>query len=1057
MPKRKACPSLDADPCGIGLFYLTADEVNMIREKMDQMKRSRISGWAWVLEEATDTQRCGSKKRQCDTKETQAREATKAPEKAAAAKGKTPKAAPNNRTAKAKATENKKMTEKNAAKEAAKAAKKEAQEAKLAKAQATRLAKAAERTAKEAAAKASAKPKAAPKSRPAAKAKPKAKPKAWPKSTARGNRPQQPQEMPPAPQPQPQAIEVDDQESDIERIEEMASPLERCADQQEREYLLSLMVQISDDNKRRVLAFFREIVQDVDVHDNEFTLDFDMMTRRRRHELKEVLEHWAEEARTEQAQRDREEAEASAGWCGKGLTARCMSDLVEGFAHNVVKCSQPCQEQPLMNKQKAAQEPLPHPPEDQLYRNEEELKEFLDECEKWIRDWGTQRVGRGAVRLRPNEDITGGVPRSARYLATGVPAHHTAFVILQAAKQVPAQEPDPNFREAAPVAVAVAQEVYRTFRASFWAYVTIPVVAAVVGYGTNWVGVKMIFYPIEFLGVNIRRWPETPLGFIGWQGIVPCKTGKMSRRLVDIITEKLLSLKEAFSRLDAAELAQRLEPSVAYAIEHDAAWGEVWISVTRPQLRSVLTQLVQEMQKDIENLLDLRKVVSSAFLKDKVLLGELFQKAGRKELEFLVNSGLSFGFFLGILQMLLWICFPNNWVLPVGGALVGYITNWVAIKLIFDPVEPTQVGPFVFQGLFEKRQVEVSQEFSEFLADRVFTKRSRSSLSVVKPPVTIHQTGSMVQRPTEHGPQPPMLRAALVVAALAVAAAAADADCEEFSTLVAKQEKNDLLHTETKNDLMLLSSSGSSRYQVIFTDADAQELSSFLEGCHQIFLDVGSNRGTHVRKLFEPQKYKGARYLKVFERVFGPPSERQRNSSGICAIGFEPNSKWIPHHQDIERAYAKQGWKAKFFPVAVSDHVGRLNMFHGQKDNSEIGFGQFRHKGSGLSEEVQMEPFSEFISRINNTVPSGIRLVKMDIEGSEYEVLPDLLQKRMLCHDTIQELTIEWHSRFAELSNEKNKQLEKEVHSHNCSGSVPQTMVQNIDDESFMNDGQPLP
>lgn len=32
-----------------------------------------------------------------------------------------------------------------------------------------------------------------------------------------------------------------------------------------------------------------------------------------------------------------------------------------------------------------------------------------------------------------------------------------------------------------------------------------------------------------------------------------------------------------------------------------------------------------------------------------------------------------------------------------------------------------------------------------------------------------------------------MLRAALVVAALAVAAAAADADCEEFSTLVAKQ------------------------------------------------------------------------------------------------------------------------------------------------------------------------------------------------------------------------------------------------------------------------------
>ena len=38
------------------------------------------------------------------------------------------------------------------------------------------------------------------------------------------------------------------------------------------------------------------------------------------------------------------------------------------------------------------------------------------------------------------------------------------------------------------------------------------------------------------------------------------------RRLVDIITEKLLSLKEAFSRLDPAELAERLEPPLVVCI-----------------------------------------------------------------------------------------------------------------------------------------------------------------------------------------------------------------------------------------------------------------------------------------------------------------------------------------------------------------------------------------------------------------------------------------------------------------------------------------------------------
>merc|ERR1712151_260358 len=62
---------------------------------------------------------------------------------------------------------------------------------------------------------------------------------------------------------------------------------------------------------------------------------------------------------------------------------------------------------------------------------------------------------------------------------------------------------------------------------------------------------------------------------------------------------------------------------------------------------------------------------------------------------------------------------PRNWTLPVCGALVGYVTNWIAIKLVFDPVDPVPVGPFVLQGMFEKRQPEVSDEFAIFLANRV--------------------------------------------------------------------------------------------------------------------------------------------------------------------------------------------------------------------------------------------------------------------------------------------------------------------------------------------------
>ena len=83
-------------------------------------------------------------------------------------------------------------------------------------------------------------------------------------------------------------------------------------------------------------------------------------------------------------------------------------------------------------------------------------------------------------------------------------------------------------------------------------YATIPLVAAGVGFGTNWLGVKMLFYPIDYVGWEGWRLEDTPWGLVGWQGVVPTKTRQMAERLVEVITAKLLSLAEAFGRLDAA-------------------------------------------------------------------------------------------------------------------------------------------------------------------------------------------------------------------------------------------------------------------------------------------------------------------------------------------------------------------------------------------------------------------------------------------------------------------------------------------------------------------------
>mmetsp|Transcript_73190 Transcript_73190/g.206964 ORF Transcript_73190/g.206964 Transcript_73190/m.206964 type:complete len:440 (-) Transcript_73190:95-1414(-) len=255
------------------------------------------------------------------------------------------------------------------------------------------------------------------------------------------------------------------------------------------------------------------------------------------------------------------------------------------------------------------------------------------------------------------------------------------------------------------------------------AYMTIPLVAATVGFVTNWVGVQMLFYPLSTIGPELYRAKDSPYGLLCWQGVVPTKAVKMGGRLVEIVTARLLSLPEAFSRLDPDRMADLLQPSVEEAIRRDAPHGRIWAILVRPFLHRVLRGVVVELHRDVEDVLDLREVVQGAFLQDRGLLVELFQKVGRMELDFLVNSGAGFGFILGWLQMSAWVFLPWQWTLPVAGALVGYVTNWLAIKLIFEPVEPWRLGPFTLQGLFEKRQPEVTVEFSEFLQSRVLTSQ----------------------------------------------------------------------------------------------------------------------------------------------------------------------------------------------------------------------------------------------------------------------------------------------------------------------------------------------
>ena len=110
--------------------------------------------------------------------------------------------------------------------------------------------------------------------------------------------------------------------------------------------------------------------------------------------------------------------------------------------------------------------------------------------------------------------------------------------------------------------IGVFRRAKNKFVARPGTYLIIPVIAALVGWFTNYLAVQMIFYPVQYRGLPIWIKPEVPLGFIGWQGIVPCKTKTMSIAIVDMVTTQLLTVKEAFGRLDPKKTAELLSPRV---------------------------------------------------------------------------------------------------------------------------------------------------------------------------------------------------------------------------------------------------------------------------------------------------------------------------------------------------------------------------------------------------------------------------------------------------------------------------------------------------------------
>ena len=276
------------------------------------------------------------------------------------------------------------------------------------------------------------------------------------------------------------------------------------------------------------------------------------------------------------------------------------------------------------------------------------------------------------------------------------------------------------------------QSIIADFHQHFWLYISIPFISGFIGYVTKIIAIKMMFGPLEFKGVRLFGLP------LGWQGIVPRKAEKMATTAVELMTTKLIKPEEIFARLDPKRIAKEIELPLMAAAEditrevaqeyQPGLWEGMpefarrrLIKRVQAKAPEIVEHIMSEVQNDVKKYFDIKHMVINNLLKDKRLLNDIFKKVGRQEFKFFTNVGFVFGFAIGLVQLLCWILFKQPWMLPAFGGFVGFFSDWMALQMMFRPLQPKKIMGFTIQGLFIKRQNEVAGDYAALISKQLLT------------------------------------------------------------------------------------------------------------------------------------------------------------------------------------------------------------------------------------------------------------------------------------------------------------------------------------------------
>ena len=164
---------------------------------------------------------------------------------------------------------------------------------------------------------------------------------------------------------------------------------------------------------------------------------------------------------------------------------------------------------------------------------------------------------------------------------------------------------------------------------------------------TNVIALYMTFWPLEMFPVYVWAPKGQPLGLFGWQGIIPAKAGQMAGLMSDLMTNKLVDVREVFSRVDPSEMASLLEGGTRLSMRRvveavmrsevpgaflalpEAVKDELAVELSRDSAMFVTTFMAR-LRESILDVFDLKAMCIRLAEEDKLAVNEMFLACGRE-------------------------------------------------------------------------------------------------------------------------------------------------------------------------------------------------------------------------------------------------------------------------------------------------------------------------------------------------------------------------------------------------------------------------------------------